>query len=139
MHWYDWLRKTRQQQEEYKKKSQLERCPECKKYPCLGDKHLEFWSCIDCGHIIKKKGVANHTSHPKSTPQKRLKTDFLGIKLLVITPNTVVFNFLRFKSPFDLDHVQMDILPGADQAAQLLCTVYTLLRSNFICCVFFHR
>tara|TARA_B100002019_G_C21034900_1_gene481508 strand:- start:128 stop:334 length:207 start_codon:yes stop_codon:yes gene_type:complete len=68
MHWYDWLRKTRQQQEEYKKKSQLERCPECKKYPCLGDKHLEFWSCIDCGHIIKKKGVANYTSHPKSTP-----------------------------------------------------------------------
>jgi ribosomal protein L37AE/L43A len=55
MHWYDWVRKDREEQEEFKKKSQLKICPECKKYPCLGDSILEVWTCIDCGAIRKKE------------------------------------------------------------------------------------
>lgn len=55
MHWYDWSKKTIQEQEEYKKKSQLKICPECKNYPCIGDKYLDVWCCIDCGAIRKKE------------------------------------------------------------------------------------
>jgi len=55
MHWYDWSKKTIQEQEEYKKKSQLKICPECEKYPCIGDKYLDVWCCIDCGAIRKKE------------------------------------------------------------------------------------
>jgi ribosomal protein L37AE/L43A len=59
MHWYDWVRKDREEQEEFKKKSQLKICPECKKYPCLGDSILEVWTCIDCGAIRKKEKEDN--------------------------------------------------------------------------------
>ena len=55
MHWYDWSKKSIQEREEYKKKSQLKICPECKNYPCIGDKYLDVWVCIDCGAIRKKE------------------------------------------------------------------------------------
>jgi ribosomal protein L37AE/L43A len=55
MHWYDWSKKNIYEQEEYKKKSQLKICPECKNYPCIGDKYLDVWCCIDCGAIRKKE------------------------------------------------------------------------------------
>jgi ribosomal protein L37AE/L43A len=55
MHWYDWSSKTREQQEAYKKQSQLKICPDCKKYPCMSDDLLELWTCIDCGAIRQKE------------------------------------------------------------------------------------
>lgn len=59
MHWYDWTNKSKEDQEQFKKQSQQKICPDCQKYPCLGDRYLEAWVCIDCGAIKKKEKEEN--------------------------------------------------------------------------------
>ncbi len=65
MHYYDWFRKSRKEQEEYKKKSQKKFCPDCKKYPCVADALFEHWHCINCGYIQSHK---DKSKTPSETP-----------------------------------------------------------------------
>jgi ribosomal protein L37AE/L43A len=55
MHYYDWFRKPRSEQELYKKKSQVSFCPDCKKQPSLGSKDFETWTCVGCDKKEKKE------------------------------------------------------------------------------------
>lgn len=61
MHYYDWFSKTREQQEEYKKKSQKMLCPDCTKSPCISNSIYEEWHCAFCPLFTE----SNHTQESK--------------------------------------------------------------------------